>query len=188
MYNCIQKFPAVGWVRGNSTDSMDYIEHRIEEYMEKHTIADEEINALFGRDSFFGKKIEIQTSSNVYVNHAVRGSFTFDYSNNNGEFVIGKDDYEFVTKWSKASDISIHASKEGHGIDAIARIKGPVDLQGELSGEYDFSSRTRTPIIGDVIIWRNKRGKYAATKIVAISDDTRGTEHDELTCEFVIYA
>jgi hypothetical protein len=128
----------------------------------------------------------LSSTTRVYENQSYFGSFTFDYSNNNGEFVIGKDEHRFVTKWSKASNTSIHAYKDGN--DSIARVKGPAELQRELSGEFDFSSRVRTPVIGDIIIWKNRNGKYAATKIIGIKDDTRGSENDELTCEYVIYA
>ena len=34
------------------------------------------------------------------------------YLNNNGEYTIGSGDSAFITKWSKASDISIHAYKD----------------------------------------------------------------------------
>ena len=130
----------------------------------------------------------ITTSELTYTTPQYRGSFTFDYSNNNGEFTIGKGERQFTTKWSKASDKSIHAYKDASNIDSIARIKAPCELANELHGEFDFSSRCRTPNIGDIILWKNKNGKYAATKIIAISDDTRGADHDELTCEYIVYS
>lgn len=54
------------------------------------------------------------------------------------------------------------------------------------SVEADFSSRCRTPVIGDAVIWKNLSGKYALTKIIQIKDDTRGDLSDELECEYVI--
>lgn len=127
----------------------------------------------------------ISTTQEVYGNKAFRGKFIFDYSDNDGKFTIGSGEYTFVTRWSKASNTSIYAIKDN--VEAIARIKGPVELQSELSGEYNFTSRVRNPNVGDIIIWRNKNGKYAATKIIDIKDDTRGSSHDELTCEYIIY-
>ena len=125
--------------------------------------------------------------SGTYLCENDHGYFTFDYSNNNGEYTIGKDDHQFTTKWSKASDKSIHAYRDARNIEAIARIKAPHILPTSLAGEFDFSSRCRTPNIGDIIIWKNVKGKFAATKIVSIADDTRGVDHDELTCEYIIY-
>ena len=112
----------------------------------------------------------------------------FDYSNNNGEYTIGTEDYTFVTMWAKASDKSIHAYKDSLGAGgAIARVKAPRDWPTTIDESIDFSSRSRTPDIGDIIIWRNSLGKYAATKIIGIKDDTRGADKDELICEYVIY-
>ena len=160
--SCKRDFPAIGWVRGDE---------------------------VLQSGDFTAKcnVVEITSSSHVYANEHACGTFTFDYSNNNGEYTIGTEDHRFTTKWSKSSNRSIHAYNDAANIDSIARIKGPCKLSEELVGDYDFTSRCRTPIIGDIIIWKNKRGKYAATKVLSISDDTRGADHDELTCEYIIY-
>lgn len=124
-----------------------------------------------------------------YLSIENRGRFTFDYSNNDGKYTIGSGECEFVTAWSKASDRSIHAYKDHLGIGgAIARVKAPKDWPVAIDESCDFSSRTRTPDIGDVVIWKNSSGKYAATRILDIKDDTRGADHDELTCDYVIYS
>lgn len=159
----IREYPGIGWVR--ATDLL------------------QEENLEMGNNV-----VALSSTTKVYACEAKQGSFTFDYSNNDGKFTIGKDEYLFTTEWSKASNRSIHAYSDPSNIDSIARIKAPCTLSKEkLTGEYDFSSRCRTPNIGDIIIWKNIFGNYAATQIIAISDDTRGANHDELTCEYVIY-
>ncbi len=159
----IREYPGIGWVR--ATDLL------------------QEENLEMGNNV-----VALSSTTKVYACEAEQGSFTFDYSNNDGKFTIGKDEYLFTTEWSKASNRSIHACSDSSNIDSIARIKAPCTLSKEkLTGEYDFSSRCRTPNIGDIIIWKNIFGNYAATQIIAISDDTRGANHDELTCEYVIY-
>lgn len=159
----IREYPGIGWVR--ATDLL------------------QEENLEMGNNV-----VALSSTTKVYACEAEQGSFTFDYSNNDGKFTIGKDEYLFTTEWSKASNRSIHAYSDPSNIDSIARIKAPCTLSKEkLTGEYDFSSRCRTPNIGDIIIWKNIFGIYAATQIIAISDDTRGANHDELTCEYVIY-
>ena len=30
------------------------------------------------------------------------------------------------------------------------------------------------------------KGNYAITKIISIKDDTRGSDHDELTCNYIV--
>ena len=159
----IREYPGIGWVR--ATDLL------------------QEENLEMGNNV-----VALSSTTKVYACEAEQGSFTFDYSNNDGKFTIGKDECLFTTEWSKASNRSIHACSDSSNIDSIARIKAPCTLSKEkLTGEYDFSSRCRTPNIGDIIIWKNIFGNYAATQIIAISDDTRGANHDELTCEYVIY-
>lgn len=159
----IREYPGIGWVR--ATDLL------------------QEENLEMGNNV-----VALSSTTKVYACEAEQGSFTFDYSNNDGKFTIGKDEYLFTTEWSKASNRSIHAYSDPSNIDSIARIKAPCTLSKEkLTGEYDFSSRCRTPNIGDIIIWKKIFGNYAATQIIAISDDTRGANHDELTCEYVIY-
>lgn len=155
---CIKDNPAIGWVRGNQ------IRSNITNY---------------------GDPVHISEIHNIYENKAMHGKFTFDYSNNNGEYTIGTGMYCFVTRWGKSSNKNIYAY--GNKVSAIARVKGPVDFTSCLLGDLDFSSRVRTPDIGDVIIWKNENRKYAATKIIDIKDDTRGDNHDEVTCEYVIY-
>lgn len=124
---------------------------------------------------------------------AESGNFTFNYSNHNGERKISSNNQEFTTKWSKASRTSIHAYNDAPDIECIALIKKVEDVK-EITLDTihdippaDFSSRARTAQKGDAIIWKNINGIYAATKIIRIMDDTRGDDHDELECEYVIF-
>lgn len=110
----------------------------------------------------------------------LNGSFTFDYSNNNGEYRVGINELTFSTKWSKGSNDIIHVYSDCEDIDCIARIK-----QGNLSNismsdlsNCDYSSRCRDIAIGDIAVWKNKNGHYLLTLITAIQDDTRGYEND----------
>ena len=137
--------------------------------------------------SFVRKKtITISTKTKLYINPCEKGAFVFDYSNNNGQYTIGTKENSFNTKWSKASNTSIHAYKDGEGIECIALIKGPIELSKIEKIEGDFSSRRRTASVGDVVVWKNENGKYALTKIVRIKDDSRGDLCDELECEYLI--
>lgn len=134
------------------------------------------------------KPVTVTTQSKEYVSKYSRGSFTFDYSNNNGTYVIGNGERTFTTKWSKASNISIHAYSDESDIDSIGLMKAIEDIGNIKCVDADFSSRVRTPHIGDVVIWKNHNGYYAATKIIRIQDDSRGDVVDELECEYIIYS
>ena len=133
------------------------------------------------------RTITISMPSKSYVSPYNSGCFVFDYSNNNGTYVIGLQEMFFTTKWSKASDTSIHAYSDSTDIDSIALIKNVKDLSSLNLIDADFSSRCRTAQIGDAVIWKNINGYYAVTKIVNIKDDSRGATRDELECQYVIF-
>lgn len=122
-----------------------------------------------------------------YISASHRGVVTFDYSNNGGEFLIGSGAYEFVTKWSKASDKAIYAYNDHAGIESIALAKGVTNITDIVDvAAYNYSSRARSVREGQIVIFKNRNGAYAAVKVVDVGDDTRGAESDSLTFEYQI--
>lgn len=122
-----------------------------------------------------------------YKDVNLSGTATFDYSSNNGIFIIGRDHLQFDTKWSKASDVSIHAYSDSQNVERIALAKGAVNISDISDASIlDYSSRARSPLTGHIVIWRNKNGYYAATKVIRIKDDSRGAGNDEVSFEFII--
>ena len=136
--------------------------------------------------NFRKKIITISTKQKIYASHTSEGVFSFDYSSNNGLYIISDGEKIFATKWSKASNTSIHAYNDSNDINEIALIKNVGFLKDLKLLEGDFSSRSRTPQIGDAIIWKNKNGNYAITKVLKVMDDTRGDKNDMLECEYII--
>ena len=133
------------------------------------------------------KSLTPSTNNAAYRDKRLRGTVNFDYSNNDHRFSIGDGLYLFETRWSKASDTSIYAYRDGSSVEAIALARNASEIHHIIDATiYDFSSRVRCPQLGQIIVWRNVNGLYAATKIVTISDDMRGAACDELTFEFVI--
>ncbi len=125
--------------------------------------------------------------SEKYSSPGAHGTITFDYSNNNGRYSIGQGQLMFETAWSKASNTSIHAYSDSHSIKSIALVKDKQNINDiDSANSYDVSSRVRSPLLREIIIWKNVNGYYAATKIINIKDDTRGDSNDELTFEYVI--
>lgn len=122
-----------------------------------------------------------------YLSKSLTGRVVFDYSNNNGSFNIGNGFFFFETKWSKASNVSIHAYKDGRSIDSIALAKGFNEIiEIKDANMFDYSSRCRSPQKGQIIIFKNKNGIYSAIKVIDIKDDSRHDEKDEIIFEYVI--
>lgn len=126
-------------------------------------------------------------SSERYVSPAPRGRVTFDYSNNNGRYSIGSGELMFETKWSKASNRSIYIYNDPGSIHTVAIVKDKQEI-GEIDDArtYDSSSRVRCPRVGQIVVIRNKNGFFAAIKVISIKDDTRGSQFDEITFDYVI--
>lgn len=129
--------------------------------------------------------------SSLHINFSsIISKFSFDYSNNNGEFTIGSGIYTFTTKWSKASDASIHAYSDCKNITSIGRIKqvnNIDDLTLSNINEVDFSSRCQTADINDVLVWINNNRKIALTKIINIKGDSRNDFIDQVECQYKIF-
>ncbi|WP_320127880.1 toll/interleukin-1 receptor domain-containing protein [uncultured Sphaerochaeta sp.] len=90
----------------------------------------------------------------------------FNYLSNSNIYTFGTGDFEFITQWSNASPDCIHAYKDN--VYAIALSPEDVITDNFNIYDYDFSSRTRTPRIGESVIWINRKGRVLITKIIDI--------------------
>ncbi|MYG41130.1 MAG: TIR domain-containing protein [Nitrospira sp. SB0677_bin_15] len=125
--------------------------------------------------------------SEKYVSPTPKGNVTFDYSNNNGKYSIGSGAYMFETKWSKGSDRSIRVYSDPPSIRTVALVKDKQEISSINDARvYDGSSRVRSPNVGQIVLLQNMNGFFAALKVLDIKDDTRGSQWDELTFEYVI--
>lgn len=116
------------------------------------------------------------------------GEAVFDYSTHNGRYVIGRGNLEFETKWSKASNVSIHVYNDPSSINGVALAPREwMSFEQIVNAEsLDYTSRARTPGIGQFVLLRNAHGFYAAIQLLAIKDDTRGDNRDQLRFQYVI--
>lgn len=115
------------------------------------------------------------------------GEAAFDYSSHNGRYVIGQGPTVFETKWSKASDTSIHLVNDPDSINGVAHAKGCQSIDEVTNAAaLDYTSRVRTIPRGGVAVLRNREGFYAALQILDIKDDTRSDDHDELRFRYAI--
>ncbi len=115
------------------------------------------------------------------------GEVVFDYGSFNGRYVIGSGPVEFETMWTKASSQSIHVYNDPKSINGVA-------LDGNASSIYevlnatalDFTSRSRCPATGEIVVLRNVNGFYAAVQVLDIKDNRRGDDRDELRFRYAI--
>jgi len=121
-----------------------------------------------------------------YHSPQMSGTVTFDYSNNNHCYTIGSGEYEFVTKWSACGTNCIYAySDRVKNIGYLPNYQTfPTTYQLK---DFDYTSRCRTVYVNEVIIWVNKFGKVAATKILSVTRRSQFSGKDLLSFEYIIY-
>ena len=122
----------------------------------------------------------------TYHDPKMNGDVSFNFKNNNGQFIIGSGDYEFCTMWSECGAKSIYAYKDR--VNMIGYREGTSEFpQNRDFSEFDFTSRTREISIGEVLIWMNDKGKFVATKITDINVKSRGGMCNNLSFSYKIY-
>ncbi len=95
------------------------------------------------------------------------GTFAVDYRNYDGTITLGQGDWLFVTKWSTAGNGSIHAYRDGGSQVAVAQKVSSIEqVTAEVFSQANFTSRTRTPRVGEVVLWLNSKGFAAAVEIM----------------------
>jgi len=124
------------------------------------------------------EKIEFQTP-------AYEGKVSFDYKRNSGSYVIGEGDYMFNTHWSECGDNSIHCYKDyvyrlGYNPE-FKEFPTPNDFIS-----FDFSSRSRSVNVGEIVILENNHHKFAALKILKVKRKSEDLDH-LLEFEYKIY-
>ncbi|MDE2875058.1 MAG: TIR domain-containing protein [Gemmatimonadota bacterium] len=115
------------------------------------------------------------------------GEVVFDYSSFDGRYVIGSGVLEFETKWTKASDTSIHVYNDPTSIHGVALARRCASIsQVQDASSLDYTSRTRTPSLGQIVVLRNTGGFYAALQVLGIKDDSRLDDRDEIRFRYAI--
>lgn len=122
-----------------------------------------------------------------YVSPSIRGKVEFDYSNNNGRYVIGQEELMFETHWSKKGLSSIYIFNDPPSITKVAIAKDVADIKDIKDARiYDGSSRSRSVHLNQIAILQNKNGFYAAVKVLKIEIDSDGKGDDKLIFEYRI--
>ena len=122
-----------------------------------------------------------------YVSPAMSGNVSFDYSNNNGRYVLGAGDMAFETAWSRGGNTSIHAYTDPPSIRSVALALDTKEIADITDAStYDTSSRSRTPHLGEIVIWQNTAGYYLATKVERLQSRGHGAPSDEIAFSYAI--
>jgi hypothetical protein len=122
-----------------------------------------------------------------YVSPALSGTVTFDYSNNDGKYVLGAGDMAFETAWSCGGNTSIYAYTDPPSIRSVALAQGVKRIECITNAAgYDTSSRVRAPTLGEIVIWQNTAGYYLATQVEVLKVRGYGSLEDEITFSYAI--
>ncbi len=142
------------------------------------------ITEKLGIPPFTGKASDVPPPKST----AYAGEVVFDYSAFNGRYVIGRGNLEFETKWTKASNTAIHVYNDPASIYGVALCPQHIREIAKVAdaASLDYTSRSRTPIWGQIVVFQNTHGFYAAVQILDIKDDGRGDPVDELRIRYVI--
>ena len=115
------------------------------------------------------------------------GEVVFNYSDFNGRYTIGSGTAEFETKWTKASNEAIRVYNDSDSINGVALDRRATSIHEVTEGALlNYTSRTRSPRLGQIVVVRNRHGFYAAIQILGIKDDTRGDDSDQLRFRYAI--
>ena len=119
---------------------------------------------------------------------SLSGEAVFDYSNYDGRYVIGRGILEFETRWTKASNTSVRVYNDPPSINGIALAPRELATIAHVvnAQSLNYTSRVRTPCIGQIVLFRNTHGIYSAVQLLAIKNAIRGDDCNELRFRYVI--
>ena len=137
-----------------------------------------------GIQPFRGKASDVPAPRST----AYAGEVAFDYSAFNGRYIIGRGKLEFETDWTKASNTVIHVYNDPPSIYGVAVCPRDVMWIGNVTNaeSLDYTSRSRSPVLGQIVVFQNRYGFYAAVQILDIKDDGMGDPYDELRIRYFI--
>ncbi len=130
----------------------------------------------------------IRTPSDYPHESSAHAQVSFNYSDYDGFFRFGEGNGAFLTRWSKASNTSIHCYRDRTNLEVAVAPQGARLQDITDASMLNFTSRVRTPQIGQFVVFENHAGRYAAARVDRVEDDTRGDAVDRLTFTYWILA
>ncbi|WP_267268753.1 toll/interleukin-1 receptor domain-containing protein [Pseudomonas protegens] len=122
-----------------------------------------------------------------YVSLGLSDTVEFDFSDNDGHYICGEDNFAFVTKWTRAGNGSIHVYKNPPSVEAVALAAGATTFDNIPKLEsLKFNSSARTPQVGEFVVMRNNAGYYLAARIDEVDSRGHGRSADRLVFSYRI--
>lgn len=120
---------------------------------------------------------------------ASSGQAVIRYAEHDGRALIGEGETSFETKWSGSSDTDIIAYNDPTSTRGIAIADGArnqTDITPDKIARLDFTSRTRRPREGQVLVIENTYGRFLAAQVIAVMATSHGDPEDRLTLQYQV--
>ncbi len=169
----------------------DFIESKKNEIMSAEKKFVESLGLrYFDQDEFINTSINLksETLSKEFVNTALHGIVNFDYTKNNGSFTIGVGKQSFETKWSECGDNSVYCY--GDGVKKLGYNPTIRDfpLYQKIPETFDFTSKCKSLVVGNVVILENLNGYFCAIKInQVVRENKNADDKHSVIFEYIIY-
>lgn len=124
----------------------------------------------------------------IFVNTNSEDSIILDYTLNNGSFIIGNGKKAFDTRWSECGDDSIYCYRDG--VKSLFFNPDIVDFPQyqNIPEAFNFTSRCKSLVAGNVIILENSNGYFCAIKIIKITNNKKDlSERHHVEFRYHIY-
>ena len=120
---------------------------------------------------------------------ASSGQAVIRYAEHNGRALFGEGETSFETKWSGSSGTNIIAYNDPtstRGIAIADCANNPNDVTLDIIAGLDFTSRTRRPSEGQVLVIENTNGRFLAVQVIDVMATSHGDPEDRLTLQYQV--
>lgn len=117
---------------------------------------------------------DIALKRTQYISSALEGRVNFNFDNNDNTYHIGAGEALFDVRFSGADNSSIYVYKDPSNIEGIALFEGSNFSEVGDASKLDYTSRTRTPHVGQIVSLVNTNGYFALIKIESVQTRSHG--------------
>lgn len=117
------------------------------------------------------------------------GEAVIYYADHDGRALIGEGDTSFETRWSQSSAESVYVYNDPSSIRGVAiapNIRSVEDVTETIASGLNYTSRTRSPREGQVVVFENTAGRFLAVEVVDVRSEGHGDKEDRLFLRYAI--